>query len=239
MTARSALERLNRLRDQVLVAPSLLSADFAALHASFVPLEAAGAPVLHLDVMDGHFVPNITFGPPWVASIRKHSPAFLDTHLMISEPLRYLEAFARAGSDLCTLHAETEVDPVEAAALAKGLNIGLGISVRPATELDPVLERWARQVDLILIMSVEPGFGGQGFRQDAIPRLRRSAEICRRLGVEPILEVDGGIGPTTAGPVAQAGARWLVAGNAVFKAQDPVLAWRELTDLARHAALKS
>ena len=210
------------------VLPSILSADFAALAASIAPLEEAGAAAFHLDVMDGHFVPNITFGPPLVASLRGHSRAFFDTHLMITEPLRYLEAFAKAGSDLCTLHAETATDPVEASALARRLGIGLGVSLRPGTELDPVVERWAAHVDLILIMSVEPGFGGQSFRSEAAGRLRRAGEICARLGRDPILEVDGGIGAKTLPQVVEAGARWLVAGNAVFKAPDPVRAWRDL-----------
>lgn len=225
--------RFEEVRTRRLILPSILSADFAALADSIRPLEDAGAPVLHLDVMDGHFVPNITFGPPLVKSLRKHSRAFFDTHLMISEPLRYLEAFARAGSDLCTLHSETEADPAETAALARKLGIALGVSLRPSTELDPVIERWAPWVDLILVMSVEPGFGGQSFRPEATDRLRRTGEICRRLGVDPILEVDGGIGMDTAPAVLAAGARWLVAGSAVFGGSDPVGAWEELSALTR------
>jgi ribulose-phosphate 3-epimerase len=217
------------------ILPSLLSADFAALGEAIAPLEAAGAQVLHLDVMDGHFVPNITFGPPLVQSVRKSSGAFLDVHLMISEPLRYLEAFARAGAGLCTLHAETGVDPEEASRAARGLGLALGVSLRPSTELDPVLERWARWVDLILVMSVEPGFGGQGFHPEALPRLRRTREVCLKLAAGPILEVDGGIGPDNTVAVVEAGAHWLVAGHAVFRAPDPVEAWSRMTEIARAA----
>jgi len=221
-------EKLNALGHEVRVLPSILSADFAALAAAISPLESAGAHVLHLDVMDGHFVPNITFGPPLVRSIRRHSGAFFDTHLMIEEPLRFLEPFARAGSDLCTVHAELAVDRVALAAEAARLGIGLGVAIRPSSELDPHVEAWAPYVDLILVMSVEPGFGGQKFMPNAIERLRRAGEICARLGRSPLLEVDGGIDRDTAPLVQAAGAQWLVAGNAVFGAPDPVEAFRAL-----------
>ncbi len=224
--------RLSRLGAGPRILPSILSADFAALAASFRPLEEAGAEVLHLDVMDGHFVPNITFGPPLVKSIRAHSRAFLDVHLMITEPLRYLEPFARAGADLCTVHAELDLDPAEARREAGRLGLALGAAIRPSTPLDPQVERWAPHADLLLVMSVEPGFGGQPFHPEAIDRLRRTAEVCRRLCAAPVLEVDGGIGAANTEAVVAAGARWLVAGNAVFGAPDPVAAWREMTGLA-------
>jgi ribulose-phosphate 3-epimerase len=223
------VERLRDLHGRTLVLPSVLSADFAALAASIGPLEEAGAPVLHLDVMDGHFVPNITFGPPLVRSIRKHSKAFLDTHLMITDPLRYLEPFARAGSDLCTVHAETPAGPAAVSGEARRLGIGLGVAIRPSTRLEEAVERWAGLVDLILVMSVEPGFEGQKFDPEAPARLRRTAEICSRLGVRPILEVDGGINLETAPLVLSAGARWLVAGSAIFRTPDPVAAWRAMS----------
>lgn len=228
--------KLAEIRKERRVLPSILSADFAALAASLDRVEAAGARALHLDVMDGHFVPNITFGPPLVRSIRAHTRAFLDTHLMITDPLRYLEPFAKAGSDLCTFHAEVDPDPDEIVAEARRLGIGLGVSLRPATELDPVIERWAPRVDLILIMSVEPGFGGQSFRPEAVGRLRRAGEICAGLGVDPILEVDGGIDVETAPRVLEAGARWLVAGSAVFRTPDPPQAYRDLAALAAGAS---
>lgn len=229
MSEASGRERFRRLGTGPRVLPSVLSADFAALAASFRPLEEAGATVLHLDVMDGHFVDNITFGPPLVKSVRAASRAFLDVHLMITDPLRYLEPFAKAGADLCCLHAETTVEPRDCAMHAERLGIALGVAVRPSTELDPVVTRWAARVDLILVMSVEPGFGGQGFMPSAYDRLRRTAEICRAQGVSPLLEVDGGIGAGNAAEVAAAGARWLVAGNAVFRAANPVEAWRTMS----------
>jgi ribulose-phosphate 3-epimerase len=221
--------RFRNLRGDPLVLPSVLSADFAALAASIAPLEDAGAPALHLDVMDGHFVPNITFGPPLVKSIRTHTRGFLDTHLMITDPLKYLARFAEAGSDLCTVHAEIDADPLAVAAEARAAGLCLGVAIRPSTPLDPMLERWAPHVDLILVMSVEPGFGGQSFHPEAVSRLRRTSEICRGLGVDPVVEVDGGIGPATARQVLDAGARWLVAGSAVFHTPDPVEAWKNLS----------
>jgi len=218
------------------ILPSILSADFANLAGSIAPLEAAGAQVLHLDVMDGHFVPNITFGPPLVRSIRKHTRAYLDVHLMITDPIAYLEPFAKAGADLCTFHAETGVDPGEVVGEARRLGLALGVSLRPSTDLEPVLERWARHADLILVMSVEPGFGGQEFHPEAPERLRGVRRYCASAGVDPVLEVDGGIGPENAAEVTRAGALWLVSGSSVFRTEDPVRAWREMSEAARAGA---
>ncbi|MCA9726410.1 MAG: ribulose-phosphate 3-epimerase [Candidatus Eisenbacteria bacterium] len=228
----SGIERLQRLGREGRALPSILSADFAALAASIRPLLDAGSQVLHVDVMDGHFVPNITFGPPVVRSVRAHTDAFLDTHLMVTDPLTYMEPFAKAGSDLCTIHAEVGIAPEAARAEADRLGVGLGVAIRPSTGLDAVVEAWARHVDLILVMSVEPGFGGQSFRPEAVERLARTKEICWRQGVAPILEVDGGIDRETAPGVVAAGARWLVAGSAIFRASDPVAAYHALREIA-------
>lgn len=229
-TARGALQHLGK-RGRLL--PSILSADFADLHGSVAPLLAANCEILHVDVMDAHFVPNLTIGPAIVRALRRRLPeVFLDTHLMVTAPLEYLERFARAGSDLCTVHVELGLSPETARTEADRLGIGLGAAIKPGTPLDDAVERWAPFVDLLLVMSVEPGFGGQAFQPAATGRLRRAAEICARLGVQPLLEVDGGIDPSTAPLVVDAGARWLVAGNAVFAAPDPVEAYLALDRLA-------
>ncbi|MEZ4648608.1 MAG: ribulose-phosphate 3-epimerase [Candidatus Eisenbacteria bacterium] len=216
--------------------PSILSADFADLGGAVDPLLRAGCEILHVDVMDAHFVPNLTLGPPIVKSLRRRVPGvFLDTHLMVTSPLEYLERFAHAGSDLCTVHVEVGLSPETAKAEADRVGIGLGAAIKPGTPLEDSVRRWAPFVDLILIMSVEPGFGGQSFMPSALDRLRRTREICTELGVAPILEVDGGIDAVTGPQVVQAGAQWLVAGSAIFGAPSPVDAYRAIDGAARQS----
>jgi len=222
ITGRERLAVLKRGRRAL---PSILAADFARLGDEVRPLVLAGVEVLHVDVMDGHFVPNISLGPPIVRSLRAVTDAFLDTHLMISEPLRYFESFVKAGSDLLTLHAETGVSPVDARAEADRLGIGLGVAIKPKTDVDEVVEAWAEYSDLILIMSVEPGFGGQSYIPEAEARLARTRDLCRARGVDPILEVDGGIDSETVSSAVEGGAEWLVAGSAIFRQDDPLAAW--------------
>jgi ribulose-phosphate 3-epimerase len=230
-TARGALSQLGAGGRAL---PSILSADFAELGAAVAPILEAGCRILHIDVMDAHFVPNLTLGPPIVKSLRRRLPdVFLDTHLMVTSPLEYLERFARAGSDLCTVHVELGFSPQSARAEADRVGVCLGAAIKPGTPLDAAVEAWAPYVDLLLVMSVEPGFGGQSFMPAAEGRLRRAGEICARLGVAPLLEVDGGIDAETAPRVVDAGARWLVAGNAVFGAADPVSAYLDLDAIAK------
>ncbi|MBM3316256.1 MAG: ribulose-phosphate 3-epimerase, partial [Candidatus Eisenbacteria bacterium] len=205
------------------VAPSLLAADFARLGEEIRSVESAGVALLHLDVMDGHFVPNITFGPPLVAAVRRTTELFLDTHLMIRDPLTFLEPFARAGADLLTLHAEAFGDPGSPAgrgAIAAGLaearrrlepfRCRLGISFRPATDPLALLGEVGGALDLVLIMTVEPGFGGQAFLGGQLARVAAVDELRRRRGWTCRLEVDGGLGEATAGPAIAAGADVLV-----------------------------
>ncbi|MEM8664788.1 MAG: ribulose-phosphate 3-epimerase [Pseudomonadota bacterium] len=199
------------------IAPSILAADFGAIAAETKDVAAAGADIIHLDVMDGHFVPNITFGPDVVASVRKATDLPLDVHLMIEPPEPFLEAFAKAGADGITVHVEATHHLDRALALLNDLGVKPGVAINPATPIEaltPVLHR----VALICVMTVNPGFGGQSFLPNAAERL---AAVRALIGERPILvEADGGISAATAGPAHSAGADVLVAGSAIFGKPD-------------------
>jgi ribulose-phosphate 3-epimerase len=203
------------------VAPSILSADFGSL-ADAVARVTPGTGWLHVDVMDGHFVPNLTIGPPVVASLRAHSDLFFDTHLMITDPARYLEPFRDAGADGCTVHVEVG----ETAALIaqmRDLGLRVGLAANPDTGFE-ALEPYLDQVDLVLCMTVFPGFGGQSFIADVLPKIARVRAAADAGGLALDVEVDGGIDERTVVDAVRAGANVFVAGSAVFHRDDPLAA---------------
>ena len=205
----------------IVIAPSILSADFSRLGEEIQAVDAAGADWIHVDVMDGRFVPNITIGPLIVEAIRPITKKPLDVHLMIVEPEKYVEDFAKAGADHITVHAEHNASPHLYRTLCQIKELGkkAGVVLNPSTPLD-FLEYVLEVCDLVLIMSVNPGFGGQSFIPAVLPKIRQLRQMCDERGVDPWIEVDGGLKQNNTWQVLEAGANAIVAGSAVFKTKD-------------------
>ncbi len=214
------------------IAPSALGADFSRLGEEIKDCDCVGVDWLHLDIMDGHFVPNISFGPGIVKTIDKLTDKFLDVHLMLSEPEKYFEPFASAGADLVTFHIEVHKDPRKHWRVLKKLGVKTGISLNPKTSISKVLP-YLKYFDLLLVMSVQPGFGGQAFMDSALPKIEKARAFIDKNNLNTLIEIDGGVDDTNAQRCVDAGADVLVIGNAFFKSSDRKALAQKIKSLGR------
>ena len=213
-------------------APSLLAADFSDLKSEISRMEDAGANYLHLDIMDGHFVPNISFGPSVVASLRRHTDLYFDVHLMISDPLSYVDSFIKAGADIITFHYEAVSDPMATFIAIKEKEIPCGIAISPNTPAEAVFP-FVGVADMILVMTVEPGLGGQALIPETLDKVRTIRRYAESQGVKIRLEVDGGIGEDNAAYCTEAGANILVAGSSLLRTKRPRSVMQAMREAAR------
>ena len=204
---------------KIQISPSILSADFSQLGKEIKRLEEGGADMIHVDVMDGHFVPNLTIGPPVISSLKKQSSIIFDVHLMISPVHKYIQAYSDAGADIITIHPEATKDLDLSISKIKKLNKKVGISLNPETKVDVIIN-YLNKIDLVLIMSVNPGFGGQKFMPEVLDKVKRLKEIQEKQKLDFDIEIDGGINFDNSKKVIEAGANILVSGTTIFKSND-------------------